>query len=954
VAVASRPLLGRTEELTLLRQRLELARKGPMQVVLIEGEAGIGKTALLQQAMSHVEEAGFDVSRGAAEEIERDRPFGALAEALGLDQSSAHRERAELGRLLVAQEPEESSSPLALGPQLRFRIVEGVANLLERLALERPVALVLDDLHFADPDTLLALHTLAKRLEPLSLAVVGTYRPSPLVPNLELLAESVRARGGLHLSLGSLPDDAAAALVRDVAGAEPGPRLLSKIQAAGGNPFFITELVTAFKEEGSLRVESGVAEVGDVRVPQSLHLIVINRLGALSHDAVELLKVASILGSSFALTDLSTVLGRKASDLMPALDEARRAGMVVETADHLAFRHDLVREALYEDLPPAFRAALHLQAGRALAEAGAPALEVAPHLSRGASPGDADAVVWLERAAREAAPRSPRIAIGLMERALELAAEDDPGRDEMLAGLAESLRRAGRLPDAESVIRDLLGRDLDARLDISLRLTLSGVLMYQGRVPEALAELETALESSAPSEKDHARLLAGIALRRLLSGNLEGATSAGQDAVALGEKSDERLAMCEALCALAYCATWIGEVVEGAHLAERAVDTALRDRSGAARQFHPWGYQGVALLYADRLDESAEALRTGRNIAEEAGAPGDLTLNHNLYAMNRYLAGEWDDAVAEAEASLALAEETGVRAAIVSALSVIALVGLHRDDLAAAERALEEAEQELAVPGSIHFNAHWAMAARALLLEAGGDPTAAASLLGSAWDHLTAIGLQGAYRFLGSELVRLSLATGDRDRAAVVTESVERVADRAEVPTARGAALRCRGMLEKDPDILVQAVGAYREGPRSLATAWACEEAGSALGRDGRVEEGVPLLEEAVSAFEKVGAAREIARVESALRELGIRRGKRGARRRPASGWESLTPTEVEVVRLAAEALTNAEIGSRLFISRRTVETHLSHVFRKLGLSSRVELASQASEGLALAARLPE
>jgi DNA-binding CsgD family transcriptional regulator len=952
--VSSRPLLGRTEELTLLRQRLERARQGPMQVVLIQGEAGIGKTALLQQTLGHVEEAGFEVSRGAAEEIERDRPFGALAEALGLEPDSPHPERAELGRMLVAKEPQESSSPLVLGAHLRFRIVEGVANLLERLALERPVALVLDDLHFADPDTLLALHTLAKRLEPLSLALLGTYRPSPIVPNLELLAETVRARGGLHLSLGSLPDDAVAALVGDVAGAEPGTRLLSKVEAAGGNPFFITELVTAFKEEGSLRVESGVAEVGDVRVPQSLHLIVIKRLGALSHEAVELLKVAAILGSSFALTDLSTVLGKKASELMPAVDEARRAGMVVETDDHLSFRHDLVREALYEDLPPAFRAALHLQAGRALAAAGAPALEVAPHLSRGASPGDADAVVWLGRAAREAAPRSPRIAIGMMERALELAADDDPGRDAMLAGLAQSLRRAGRLQDAESVIRELLGRDLDPSLDISLRLTLSGVLMYQGRVPEALAELETALERSDPSEKDRARLLAGIALRRLLSGNLEGARAAGEDAVALGEKCDERLAMCEALCALAYCATWIGEVVEGTDLADRAVETALRDRSGAARQFQPWGYQAVALLYADRLDESAEALRTGRGIAEEAGAPGDLTLNHNLYAMNRYLAGEWDDAVAEAGTSLALAEETGVKAATVSALSVIALVAFHRDDLAGAERALEEAEQELAAPGSIHFNAHWAMAGRALSLEAAGDPTTAASLLGSAWDHLTAIGLQAAYRFLGSELVRLSLATGDHDRAAVVTESVEWVADRAGVPTARGAALRCRGLLENDPDILVQAVGAYREGPRPLATAWACQEAGSALGRAARVEEGVPLLEEAVAVFEKVGAAHDIARTESILRELGVRRGKRGTRRRPASGWESLTRTEVEVVRLAADALTNAEIGARLFTSRRTVETHLSHVFRKLGLSSRVELAAQAGEGLALAARLSE
>jgi DNA-binding CsgD family transcriptional regulator len=122
----------------------------------------------------------------------------------------------------------------------------------------------------------------------------------------------------------------------------------------------------------------------------------------------------------------------------------------------------------------------------------------------------------------------------------------------------------------------------------------------------------------------------------------------------------------------------------------------------------------------------------------------------------------------------------------------------------------------------------------------------------------------------------------------------------------------------------------------------ACEDAASALAGVGRREEAAMLLEDAVGVYERVGASLDLTRAEAALRALGIRRGRRGARRRPLRGWESLTPTELEVVRLVAQGLTNVEIGRRLFISRRTVETHLSHIFGKLGVSSRVQLAAEA------------
>jgi DNA-binding CsgD family transcriptional regulator len=141
----------------------------------------------------------------------------------------------------------------------------------------------------------------------------------------------------------------------------------------------------------------------------------------------------------------------------------------------------------------------------------------------------------------------------------------------------------------------------------------------------------------------------------------------------------------------------------------------------------------------------------------------------------------------------------------------------------------------------------------------------------------------------------------------------------------------------------VESVAAYRQTPRPIERARACEDAASALSRVGRREEAAALLGEAVGVYQHVGAFMDVTRADAALRGMGIRRARRGARRRPSRGWESLTPTEIEVVLLVTEGLTNVEVGRRLFISRRTVETHLSHVFGKLGVSSRVQLAAQAS-----------
>jgi DNA-binding CsgD family transcriptional regulator len=210
-------------------------------------------------------------------------------------------------------------------------------------------------------------------------------------------------------------------------------------------------------------------------------------------------------------------------------------------------------------------------------------------------------------------------------------------------------------------------------------------------------------------------------------------------------------------------------------------------------------------------------------------------------------------------------------------------------------------------------------------------------------DDCVSRGLALEYPVVGADLIRLALSRGQRQRAQEMAAAVAEVADSNEVPSLTGAALRCRGLADDDPEILLAAAGAYERSPRPLELALASEDAGAALARHGHPDRARPLLERAVEIYQRLNATRDLARGEAALREAGIRRGHRGPRNRPQTGWSSLTPTERTIAHLVAEGLSNPQIGERLYVSRRTVQTHIAHVFAKLHFTSRAQLASEVT-----------
>ena len=367
-SAAGQPLFGRSAEMETLLGLLERTERGLGAAAFIEGEAGIGKTSLAVVLADRALGRGFRVLRGAASELERERPFGALAQAFEIGSHSAGRERAGIARLLLGEgagKGPEAGRPL----EVRFRLIEAFVSLTERLGLAGPVLVVIEDLHWADPSTVLAVDHLGRRLVHLPVVLVGTYRPSPRSADLGRVVHHLVAQGALHLGLGPLDDSAVASLVEDVAGAPPGPELLSAATGAAGNPLFVKELVRELKAEGALQIAGGVTDVEGRVVPPSFQLLVLRELSQLPEPTIHVLRMASIMGTSFSMADLATVLGRPPFDLLHTFDEAFTANVLDQAGDNLAFRHELVREAVYLDLPPAVRRGLHLQAGRALAAA---------------------------------------------------------------------------------------------------------------------------------------------------------------------------------------------------------------------------------------------------------------------------------------------------------------------------------------------------------------------------------------------------------------------------------------------------------------------------------------------------------------------------------------------------------------------------------------------------------
>jgi ATP/maltotriose-dependent transcriptional regulator MalT len=812
--------------------------------------------------------------------------------------------------------------------------------LVETLAPHQPVAILLDDLQWADPDTIELVRSLRRQLRDLPVAIVLAMRPSPRPPELGSLLDELQSEGITALRLGPMDDADIAELTGATLGAAPGERLLRELGRAGGNPFYALELLQAFRAEGRLRLEQGRTELAETAIPEALRHTMLRRLATLPAATAELLRQATILGSSFVLDDLSAVADARVGP--EALVDAVAAGLVTpidgEAGSRFAFCHDLLRTSLHEELEPDRRGELHRRHARRLAERGAPAADIAPHVLL-AEPGDGDDLIDLIRSTAAGLVRtSAAAALQLSRFALGLLAQADPRRYEVEADTLEPMLWQGELAECEALARRILPH-LEEREQIrETRWNLYLAAMRQNGLTRAIADLERSLAGPDIDALDRSWMQASIAHARIQLGDVDTAAALAADALSIGAAVGDTRPIIGAELALGLVASCRGEVAAAVAHTETA---ALLQRAGDPR-INADLYFGIMLIEADEFDTAEAELRDGRRREHDRGERSVLPAFDWGMAGRHYLAGAWDDALAVAESGFdQVAAGTGSPQASVLGRALCARILLQRGDDAAAESHLDAGDIELArgdVGGAdVHL---WA---RARLLEHRGDPEGALNVLRAQFTLTASMRYFLSWRSAFPDIVRLALLLDEPALAAEVAQAADEGARRArELASARGCALWCRGLVDGDPDTLVRAAAGYRRSPRLPDFALCASSAAEALVAAGRGPEAIPLYEEASAIFESLGALADAAPVSAALGRLTTGGRPEGAVR-PTSGWDSLTPSEERIVALVAEGLTTPQIANRLNVSRDTVKTHLRHVFWKLGMTSRVTLATAAA-----------
>jgi DNA-binding CsgD family transcriptional regulator len=933
-ATLIRPLVGRDSELATLIKLTRDVAAGHGSSALIEGEPGIGKSALVRAAVAEAADLGCQVFWGAGDELGQPLPLLPLLDALRVREPSADGRRGTIVRLLRG---ELAADP---GADVSAALAEQLLALVTEQSAACPTILVIDDLQWADHATVTLWGRLARSLRQLPLMLVATMRPVPQRDDLLALRRAVP--DAVHLELPGLSEAAVAELVAGLAGGKPDDRLLRLAGGAAGNPLYITELVAALARSSGLTVtDAGAAQLTSEGAPASLSAAIADRLGFLSGQGREVVRAAALLGVDFAVPDLAIVLDRGVPDLVGALDEARAAGVLAESGHNLGFRHPLIRAALYEEMPRSLRAAWHRDAGRALAAVGAPPDRVARQLLwavggpySGSDPMDDWMLSWLAGTSELLIGRAPQVAADLLRRAVATRAEH-PQHHLLVGRLADALYRVGNVREAEQVARRALAHADDPDLIVDLHWTIAQSLMRSGRSAEAIAMLNRALADMAISSRHRARLLVLTARMHSNLGEVEKAGQIATTALEAATQAGDNWAMGWALHVLTVVTAVQGRPIEALPLFDRALAVAEADPALTDLRILLQLNQAVMLSGLDRYDEAFAAARQAQQLADQAGTVIRLAQAHCALAQLFFETGRWDDALAEAQAVQHDLKEPGVACCD---LGIAAVICFHRGDVSAARGYLRTAVPHAEQVGNRVIPP--IALARSLDREhANALPEALAELTAGFGNGEELEEIED----LLPDAVRLATEAGDLDAAESLAGQAEALGALSAIPRRQANALYCRGLVSRDPGQLRRAAEQYSAATRPLLGAQALEAAAGGLvgadDRDGAREAFTAALE----GYGSLGAAMDVARVQARFRAYGIRRGPQSKHRRASSGWDSLTPTETKVAALVEDGLSNPEIANLLYLSRRTVATHVSHILKKLDVQSRTDVAREAA-----------
>ncbi len=989
------PFVGRARELAVLSGLLDATARGDGRAVVVRGGAGMGKSALLREACRSPTAAQAARGPGVLRLLvqcrpaHRARPYAALRELVGdpgpghlagapsgpLDghherydtagdtgqdtgQDTGHEEVHHAGYDVPAGHPAAQhairlASHLAAerrtgrrtSPEPEQAPADAPVGVVRALRTARPVLLVLDDGHWADDETLAVLPELLTDDQEAGLGLVLSVRRQPVPDRFEALVARLCEAGLLEqIELDPLDETEAHTLAAAVLGRPADAAARAQVDLARGNPLQVLDLLASMPGPSTRRAAAAPA-VPEQPVPAAAGAVPAD-LTAVAASVRDVVAMAALLGPRFSVRDLCVAVGRSMTEMLPDVREALAAGLLADAGeDCLAFaRVDLHRE-LYEELPAAVRGELHRDIAERLQQAGAPPEAVARHLlSCPSRPADLERMVGL---AEQVLPRSPETAIALWRRHHAVAGPDVGPRSKAEAGLAAAYLAAGELYLAESTARRALASRSLAGSAAALQLVLTTSLLWQRRWPAARATAEAAACSPFLHSWDRAEQTALAANASLFAGDTEAALEAADRAAAAarGPAADRlRVRVGTVRGRIAHVR---GDLDTARRLLDEAARSTLADPTRETLDACALPMRAVLLAELDRLPDAVALMEHGAELARARGAWGASTATMVTRAGAFLDLGDLAAAGQALDACLAR-EDTGLRDADPVLAARRAAVALHVDGPEAAEKWLarlaDRAESVAGLPG-----VGWLFRARASDLFARGRLDEWTNELERGWALLSRHGPRTELLLLGPELAEALARVSDRRGVAAVALALEDLADRApDVTTMRAAALTARGICDGSPALLSESMRAWQESPRRLQAARVTELVAGRLARLRRRTQADEMSAEAVRGYVECGAAYDAGR----LREQRRRRPRPAALPEQArgDGWATLTPTERVVAGYVEQGESNARIAERMVISRRTVETHVSHILSKLRLRSRAELRVAAAQ----AGRLPQ
>jgi DNA-binding CsgD family transcriptional regulator len=930
---AAEKLVEREIELETIREAVQSAAAGTGRLVVIEGPAGIGKTRLLRAARESAGDAAMHVLHARGAELERDFPYGlarqlfeqALAGAQDPERRALMSGAAKIVEPLLAQ---GGSLPLTAVGDSSFPILHGLYWLTANLAERRPLLLAIDDVHWGDRESLRFLHYLAGRLEEAPVLLALTTRPNEPRAHVELIAAIASDPAAEVVRPAPLSDAAVAVLVEAALGPASGEFCKACHQASSGNPFVLHDLLSELRIEGIAPTAAAAEDVVNV-TPKTVSRTVLLRLARLPREALRLAQATAVLGDGADLRDAAALAGIDTTAALEAADSLVEVDLL-SPGRPLSFVHPLTRAAIYTDLPLGKRSTAHHTAARLLAARGADPDAIAVHLLASDPMGDPETVELLRAAASRALERgTPDASVRYLQRAWSEPPPAD-ARHPLLAELVTALGRAAE-PLTPEELRETLVSELTSAPEVLVTCAreLAWVLNGMGHPGDASAVLEQAVEAASDTatidlalQFEVQRLFVDLARPNEIKARME----PYRERVEPGTSAHRLWLAVEA-----WRLMLIGENARhAAELARRALDGW---QIFAEQPTSPITGQLILVLVVaedfEFAERALEVMHAGARAIGSAPLEGiSLGLRSELAFRRGMIAG----AAADARTAIEIARAHAFLPAAPLTISWITQALIERGELEEAERELELSGMAVQVPDHLSFTPILLCRAMVELGQGKGR---------RALEDLMEIGRREArsetsFFSWDSDAAVVLASLGERDEAQRLAERGLERARRWGTAGRLAHATRSLGLVAGGDigiERLREAVQLLSKSQTGLEYMLALTDFGAALRRAGRRADAREPLREAVELARRCGA---LAIARRAHEELAAT----GEKLRPliAVGVESLTPSERRIAGLAAEGLTNREIAQTLFLSVKTVESHLRGAYRKLDVRSREEL----------------